>query len=122
MQPLVQPGGQPVVAPLDQVVVVDAEQHLGRGVVVAALVAQLELGQLRAQVIQALPVLPRGAGLLEVAGAVVPQRLPGEGRRVGLPVGGFSVGQPGQGVVAVHLVQVVAAGLAADELHVHQPA
>ena len=57
-------------------------------------VAQLELGQLRAQVIQGLPVLPRGAGLLEVVGAAVPQRLPGERRRVGVPVGGFSVGQP----------------------------
>ena len=86
VQPFVQLGGEPVVAPLDQVVEVDAEQDLGGGVVVAAVVAQLELGQLRGQVIQGLPVLARGAGLLEVVGAAVPQRLPGErraGRRPG---------------------------------------
>ena len=35
LQPLVHLGGEPVVTPLDQVVEVDAEQDLGRGVVVA---------------------------------------------------------------------------------------
>ena len=95
LQPLVHFDGEPVVTPPDQVVEVDAEQHLGRGVVVLALVAQLELGELGGQVIQGLPVLPRGAGLLEVVRAAVPQGLLGERRRVGVPVG--RVARPGRG-------------------------
>ena len=48
-----------VVAPHLQVVEVDVGQHGGRGVVVAGVAAQLELGQLRPDVVQGAPGLPR---------------------------------------------------------------
>ena len=58
----VQVDGVAVVAPWDEVVEVDGEQDLGGGVVVAALVAQLELGQLGGEVVEGLPLLRVGCG------------------------------------------------------------
>jgi hypothetical protein len=52
----------------------------------------------------------------------VSQGMLGERRGVGVPVGGISGRDAAEGVVTVDLVQVVAAGVTADELHVHQPA
>ena len=44
LEAVVQLQDEAVVAPYDEVVEVDVEQHLGGGVVVAGLAAQLELG------------------------------------------------------------------------------
>jgi hypothetical protein len=60
------------------------------------------------QVVQGLPVLPWGADLFEVVPGPVPQGVPGERRRVRIPIGGLSFGDPGQGVVPVDLMQVIA--------------
>ena len=94
----VQVDGVAVVAPWDEVVEVDGEQDLGGGVVVAALVAQFELGQLGGEVVEGFPLLRAGfADLGEVVGAAVPQRGAGERRRVGVPVDGLAVAGCGPG-------------------------
>ena len=77
-------------------------------VVMPRAVWQLELGQQGGQVVQGLPVLPWGADLFEVVPGPLPQGVPGERRRVRIPIGGLSFGDPGQGVVPVDLMQVIA--------------
>ena len=114
-------GGQPVVSPFLQVAEVDVGEYCRGGVVVGVGAAQLELGQLRGQVIQAPPALARDAGLLEVAGGAGLQRVPGELSRPCVLVAVLAGRDAAQGVVTVHLVQVVAACVAAGEVHVDQP-
>ena len=85
----VQLGQGAVVAPHQQVVEVDVVEHGGRGVVVAGVAAQLELGQLRADVLQGAPGLPRRADLgVVVRGAGLQARQRERGRGItGTPAG-----------------------------------
>ena len=49
-------------------------QHLGGGIIIAGRITQVNLGQLRRQVSQALPVGAGGAGLAEIVGGPGLQR------------------------------------------------
>jgi hypothetical protein len=114
-------GGQPVVPPLLQVVEVDAVEYVSGGVVVGVGAAQLELGQLRGEVVQVPPAVAGSAGLLEVVRGTGPQRVPRELFRLAVLICALAWRDVAEGVVAVHLVQVVAAGVTAGEMHIDQP-
>ena len=113
-------GGQPVMPPPLQVVV-DIVEYCRGGVVVGVGAAQLELGQLRGEIVQAPPAVAGGAGLLEVVGGAGLQRIPGERARPGVLVVALAWRDAVEGVVTVDLVQVVAARVTAGEVHVNQP-
>ena len=93
-------------------------QHGGRGVVVAGVAAQLELGQLRPDVFQGAPGLPRRPDLGVVvrgAGLQAGQRERGRG------IAGAAWRELAARVVAVDRVQVVVPVLEAHQLAADQP-
>ena len=67
-------------APHHEVIIVDAEQHVGRGLIVVGLTTQLELGELGGEVVKVLPGLLWCTGKSEVLGAPSQQPALGEGQ------------------------------------------
>ena len=107
-----------VVAPHLQVVEVDVGQHGGRGVVVAGVAAQLELGQLRPDVFQGAPGLPRRPDLgVVVRGAGLQARQRERGRGIARAARRELAAR----VLPVDRVQVVVPVLEPHQLAADQP-
>src|SRR5262249_49904564 len=114
-------GGQPVVAPLLQVVEVDVVEYRRGSVVISVGAPQLELGQLRGDVVQAPPSVRRGAGPLEVVSGASLQRIPGKRAQPSVLIVASAWRHATEGVVMVNLVQVITTLIMANQMHIDQP-
>src|SRR5262245_60173705 len=121
VESLVQIACQADVPPELQVTVADLEEDVRGGVEIACFEAQLELGELRSEVVEALPHLAGSSDLSEILGRTLAHRVLAERRRLDDAIARFADRHSVERVVPVDLVEVVAAGVSASELHVDEP-
>ncbi len=109
------------ITPGEQVLVVDPQEHMCSELVVVASQTEVELHQLRGDILDALVGVRRPPRLLEVVGTLLEQRQPGVRRSIGMPrIGRLSSGDGGQRGIPVLGRQLVVLAIAAHDLEVDQ--